>query len=818
MQRLRNVLLLLACLAASPVKAAEPAGEGFPLRDGDVWVMAGDSITAQHLHSNYFEAFCFARYPKQTFAFRNSGVGGHTIPSTLARFDYDIAAWKPTVVSVELGMNDQGSTPTDKYIANMATMVQRIRSINARPVMFTASPINNGNTSANLGGNKKLDDYATALKAFAAKEKLPFADQFHALLDVWGKNKPSEDLARSLPALKGLARDDRLEGVEHLRAFLKAQEKRKGPLVSMQGDAVHPGPPGQLMMAAALLRDLGADGYVSEAALDAGGKVVAAKGCTVENVKADKGRLSFDRLDECSPFPIPDDARAVLPLYPPILELSRYTLKVSGLEKGKYTLKVNGAAVATLTAAELEKGINLTAYAQGPIAAQGKAVLAAVAAKEGLVNQWRGLSRTASMPGAPADAREKLADLGKKVQEADVKIREAARPRKLHFEIAPPPKPNPAYTNPAEAGPDFAVQGEYVGAAAGEGKLAAQVVALGEGKFDVWFLTGGLPGAGWEGKGRVKVSATTTDGKTAVAGGGWVGAITAGQLTGKTPDGVAFDLKRVERHSPTAGAKPENEAVMLFDGTTAAAWAGGKLVENNLLKCGTQTKKGFAAGTLHVEFRTPFQPKDRGQGRGNSGVYVQGFEVQVLDSFGLEGKNNECGALYGRARPAVNMCYPPLSWQTFDVEIKEAGGNTVLTVRHNGVTVHDHVVLRKGPPRPASILLQNHGNPVVYRNIWFAESEPPAARTTEAPRRGKVEMKGTLKTGIAAIGGETTGIILKTKDGDFELELRTDEFRKKAEKLDGKTVTVKGTLRIQKGVEVKERKIVAVEELKESDK
>ena len=91
-------LLPAAFLAMSlplPLHAAEPAA--FPLKDGDVWVMAGDSITAQHLHSNYFEAFCYARYPKLKFAFRNSGVGGHTIPSTLARFDYDVAGWKPTV-------------------------------------------------------------------------------------------------------------------------------------------------------------------------------------------------------------------------------------------------------------------------------------------------------------------------------------------------------------------------------------------------------------------------------------------------------------------------------------------------------------------------------------------------------------------------------------------------------------------------------------------------------------------------------------------------------------------------------------------------
>src|SRR5262249_17803839 len=156
---------------------------------------------------------------------------GHTIPSTLARFDYDIAAWKPTIVSVELGMNDQGGTPTPAYITNMGTMVGRIRGIQALPVMFTASPINNGNTTQNIGGNKRLQEYAVALKEFSAKEKLPYADQFHAVIDVWGKNKPKENVARTFTDLKVAAGDDSLAGVQHLRDFLAAQEKSPVKLV-----------------------------------------------------------------------------------------------------------------------------------------------------------------------------------------------------------------------------------------------------------------------------------------------------------------------------------------------------------------------------------------------------------------------------------------------------------------------------------------------------------------------------------------------------------------------------------------------------------
>jgi hypothetical protein len=276
------------------------------------------------------------------------------------------------------------------------------------------------------------------------------------------------------------------------------------------------------------------------------------------------------------------------------------------------------------------------------------------------------------------------------------------------------------FTDPEKAGPDFKTQGEYVGQV-GSDKLGAQVVALGDGKFDVYFLTGGLPGDGWDTKGRAKESAKTEDDKVVVAG-KWPGTIADGKLTGKNSEGVEYSLKKVLRESSTQGAKPPEGAMILFDGKSADEWSGGKIVEDNLLYRGTTSKKGITTGKLHVEFRTPFQPKARGQGRGNSGVFIHGVEIQVLDSFGLTGANNECGAFYGHRKPDVNMCYPPLSWQTYDVDIKlNDKDEIVATVLYNGVKVHENFVLKKGPVKPATINLQDHGNPVVYRNIWFAE-------------------------------------------------------------------------------------------------
>lgn len=428
------VILLTLLITALPAAADE--ARAFPLKSGDTWVMAGDSITAQKLHSNYFEAFCYARYPKLTFRFRNSGVGGDTIPKVLARYDWDVNAWKPSVVSVELGMNDQGGYSVEQYIANMKKLDERIRASGARPIYFTASPINNGDTHAKIGGNAKLQKFAQALKEFADQQKAPFANQFDAVIDIWGQNKPKENVARLLPMVKAAAQDEKLAGIEHLRAFLAAQEKSPEKLVSMQGDPVHPGAPGQLMMAAALLKELGANPFVSSVELDSAGKVTASKGCTIENAKADGGKLLFERLDEALPFPVPDDARDVLPLYPTIVDLSQYTLKVTGLAKGMYSLKANNEELGTVSAEQLEKGLNLTTFGKGPIAAQSKQILAAVSAKEGAVAAWRGLSKKAADANSD-DARKALEAQTKKVELADDAIRAAAKPKALKFELAP---------------------------------------------------------------------------------------------------------------------------------------------------------------------------------------------------------------------------------------------------------------------------------------------------------------------------------------------------------------------------------------------
>ncbi len=306
-------------------------------------------------------------------------------------------------------------------------------------------------------------------------------------------------------------------------------------------------------------------------------------------------------------------------------------------------------------------------------------------------------------------------------------------------------KAETTYTNPAEAGPDYAFQGEYLGDADIDGqqiKIGAHVIALGDGKFEVVGYFGGLPGAGWMPGDRAVRHEGAKEGDKVVFKGddGIVSTVADKKITVVTGDGRELAvLDKTERQSPTMGAKAPSGAVVLFDGSSADALERGKMDKEKLLMADCETKQKFGDHTLHVEFRTPFKPFARGQARGNSGVYLQGrYELQVLDSFGLEGENNECGGIYQIAKPAVNMCLPPLTWQTYDIDFTAAkydaaGKKTApakTTIKHNGVVIHDNLELPKGTPGknpegpgPDVLYFQGHGNPVVYRNIWIVEKK-----------------------------------------------------------------------------------------------
>ncbi|MBI3860633.1 MAG: DUF1080 domain-containing protein, partial [Planctomycetia bacterium] len=170
------------------------------------------------------------------------------------------------------------------------------------------------------------------------------------------------------------------------------------------------------------------------------------------------------------------------------------------------------------------------------------------------------------------------------------------------------------FIDPAQAGPDFLVQGEYEGRIGNDSVAGAQVIALGAGKFDAVLFAKGLPGSSAD-KTRLTVKGETKDGLPTFTADSFKGSIKNGVFTG-TLDNVEMKLARIERQSPTLGAKPPAGAIVLFDGASADEWVGGRIQEGNLLGVGTRTKRSFRNYTLHVEFRTPFMPYDLGQARG----------------------------------------------------------------------------------------------------------------------------------------------------------------------------------------------------------
>jgi len=214
----------------------------------------------------------------------------------------------------------------------------------------------------------------------------------------------------------------------------------------------------------------------------------------------------------------------------------------------------------------------------------------------------------------------------------------------------------------------------------------------------------------------------------------------------------AFKAAKPEDLKDVESTPPPKDAIVLFDGKSADAWTkkDGKSEVKWKIADGTWegvkghgdivTKEKFGGKfKLHVEFRVPYEPTNKGQGRGNSGVYPQGrYEVQILDSYGLKSGKNDCAAIYDIYPPKTNECKAPTIWQSYDIEFTaptfgtdgKKTEPTHVTVHHNGEKVHDDVKVEKDnttagmggdPSKPGPILLQDHGHPVQYRNIWILQ-------------------------------------------------------------------------------------------------
>lgn len=345
----------IACAARVGAAEAPAADAAFFFHDGDRVVMMGDSITEQYLYSTYVELWTLTRFPAWNITFRNVGIGGDRSPGGNSRFQRDVVPLQPTVMTVDFGMNDGGyggfvEAAFKTYLSGLQGIADQAHSNHIRVAWVTPQPVDKKEDGPAIQGYAAtLEKFSEGVRTIAASNQGMFVDQFHPYLCVLDKARAADPKNRI-----------------------------------MGGDAVHPGPPGQAVMAAAILRGLGFPALVSTAEIDAANlRVVSAKQCRITDLAAGtNGAFRFMRQDAALPF-FPEQAQSILPWTPLADEIDAYCLKVTGLKSGSYDVLLGGRKVARYTDTALAAGVNLAlpALTDGPVAAQVKAIVGAVEAK-----------------------------------------------------------------------------------------------------------------------------------------------------------------------------------------------------------------------------------------------------------------------------------------------------------------------------------------------------------------------------------------------------------------------------------------------------
>jgi lysophospholipase L1-like esterase len=419
---LKNTLLATSWLLLASLSFAQAPDYFF--KDGDVVVMIGDSITEQHLYSNYVEMWTLTRFPNWKLTFRNVGIGGDTSVGGKTRFARDVLIHKPTAMTVDFGMNDGRYKAFEEstyrpYMNGLQGMADQAIAAKIRVAWVTPQPLDSDDQgpTALVGYNQTLEKFSDGVKQIAEKNGGKFVDQFHPYLTTL-------DTARS-----------------------------KGPKYDRitAGDAVHPGPPGQALMAASILKGLNFPSLVASVEIDASnGRVVDAKNTSIEDIAKKDGGVSFSRTDAALPF-FPEEASTILTHNPILTDLNNYFIKVTGLSAGKYDVLVGGMKVTELTADELAAGVNIAAAVlkEGPIADQVKSVKAAVQKKNGFHHDeiFRGIVLAGNVPNwvysviskDELEAKRKaiLDERYAKLAELDAEVVSTLKMKSIPFEVKP---------------------------------------------------------------------------------------------------------------------------------------------------------------------------------------------------------------------------------------------------------------------------------------------------------------------------------------------------------------------------------------------
>jgi len=354
MKRLLSVVLAVVLLLGGSVRADL-------FKDGETVCFLGDSITHGRQYHGMIYAYYLTRFPDRTIRFVNAGISGDSAGGALGRLEEDVLSKSPSKVVVMLGMNDVGrgnyvANPTEKqraaqvaslnrYRANMDKLLGRLSNeTSAEFVLMTPSPFDqtcvNQRDNNQPGCNDGLGKCAQIVRQLASKYQAE-------VIDLHGP----------------------------MTAF-NLQQQKSDPTYTLIGpDRVHPGLPGNLMMAWLFLKAQGAPALVSKVEFDAvAGRVVGAANATVSDVRRNGEGWTFTVLEKALPYPVDAQAREMLDAIPLEKCLNQETVQVKGLAKGPHVLLIDGGAVACHRAAEWASGVNLAFNRAAPQVKQAEKV------------------------------------------------------------------------------------------------------------------------------------------------------------------------------------------------------------------------------------------------------------------------------------------------------------------------------------------------------------------------------------------------------------------------------------------------------------
>lgn len=408
------------------------------LRDGDSIVFLGDSITHQCLYTQYVEDYLYTRFPKMRLRLHNAGVGGSRVWDALLRFDRDVAAYKPKYVTVLLGMNDGKYAEYlddvfSSYSTEMKRLLEKIEGCGATAILMTPTMYDarakRMQPPGGFMGPKAVTFYNSTLAYYGAWLRDTACERGLGFVDMWG---PLNETT--------------------------LRERRKDPAFTMIKDSVHPDAPGQVVMAAAMIEDLGFPRVVSAMKFSLQGEKWSTTGESAElsGVEGTAERLAFTALEAALPWVLPEEAQVGVRLTELGEKFGRQTLSVAGLRAGTYILSIDGVEVARASGEEFQAGLALHALVKAPQYQQAAQVAELNKRRnegpvKALRNEWVNFQMwkflEAQVAKNPADAAEKqrLAEAEKKMPGMEERVKAAeAEARAMEDEIFKinPPRPH----------------------------------------------------------------------------------------------------------------------------------------------------------------------------------------------------------------------------------------------------------------------------------------------------------------------------------------------------------------------------------------